>query len=376
MAELSDNAEAGPAIFKYFEAVRRMKASDLHLKVGLSPRLRIDGAIVAVNSTPLTQETIEKLIFEILDDEQKQQYIRDGAIDLALELPGSDRFRLNVFRQRGHMSVAARRVSRRIPSFVDLHLPERVTGLSELRQGLVLVSGVTGAGKSTTIAAMVEHINQTRACHIVTIEDPIEYLYEDKQAFINQREVGIDVDGFSEALRHLMREDPDVVVVGEMRDRETFQAAMTAAETGHLVFGTLHTSSASQTLTRILDMFPQAQHALLRQSMIFTLRGIICQRLVRGIRPDTPLAPAVEVMVSTPTVRKLIAEEREGELPELLRGGEDGMQDFNESLRQLVVNEMIDHKTAYEASPNHEDLKMRLRGISGGQGGILSDRVR
>jgi len=366
-------ADKEPELNKYFRAVVKMQASDLHLKAGTVPRVRIAGQIRATKGPALSNEDIERMVFEIMTPEQREYYLRYGSADFAHDLDGSDRFRINVFRQRGLTSLAARRVSRYIPSFEELHLPPKLKELAELTQGLVIVSGITGAGKSTTIAAMIEHINQTRACHVVTIEDPIEYLFEDKKAFINQREIGIDVPDFQSALKYLMREDPDVVLIGEMRDRETFQAALNAAETGHLVFCTVHSSSTSQTITRILDLFPEEGRELVRQSFVFNLRAIICQKLLPSIKPGVDRVPAVEIMIANPSVRKLIAEHRETEIPEVIRVSYgEGMQDFTEALKNLVEQEFIDHKTAYEYAPNPEELQMRLKGIRTESGGILT----
>jgi twitching motility protein PilT len=302
----------------------------------------------------------------------KEHFLREGAVDFAYDIVGGDRFRINAFKQKGMTSVAARRVTRKIPSADQLHLPPHMLKLADFSQGLVLLSGITGSGKSTTIASMIEYINQTRPCHIVTVEDPIEYLFEDKKSFINQREVGIDVRNFHEALKYLMREDPDVVLIGEMRDRETFSAALSAAETGHLVFGTVHSSTTSQTISRLLDMFTAEERGLIRQSLVFNLKAIVTQKLLPGIMEGIKLVPAVEIMISNPSVRKLIAEEREREIIDVLKSNyTDGMQDFTEALRQMVEKEWIEVELAYEVAPNPEELKMRLRGISTGRGGIL-----
>jgi len=236
----------------------------------------------------------------------------------------------------------------------------------------VLLAGITGSGKSTTIAAMIDYINERYPVHIVTIEDPIEYLFTDKKACINQREIGIDVEDFHSALKYLMREDPDVVLIGEMRDQETFSAALHAAETGHLVFGTIHASSAAQTISRLLDLFPEGSRRLVRQSLEFNLQAIICQKLIPSIKAGLPLVPAVEIMISNPAIRKLIREERDNEIIDVIRASYDaGMIDFTEHLRQLVVNGFIDHQTAYEAAPNPDELRMALKGIRAASVGIL-----
>lgn len=364
MGDSASNGSGEPRINQYFRAVIKLGASDLHLKANAAPRVRIRGDVHNVNSLPLSSAEIDALVFEMLSSVQREQFERTGSLDVAHELTGSDRFRVNVFRQRGLTSVAARRVSRDIPDFKALHLPAVVEGLADLRQGLVLVSGITGAGKSTTIAAMIEHVNRTRACHIVTIEDPIEYLYQDKQAFINQREIGIDVADFPSALKYLMREDPDVVLIGEMRDVETFQAALHAAETGHLVFGTVHASGATSTITRVLDLFPESERGLVRQSMVFNLRAVISLKLLPSIAPGVSRVPAVEVLIVNAAARKMIFEGRENELMDIIRSDrQSGMQDFNSSLEQLVEKEFVTLDEALASSPNANELKMRLKGI-------------
>jgi twitching motility protein PilT len=365
--------EKEPEINKYFRAVVRTQASDLHLKADTVPRIRTAGTIKATSAGILSNEDIERMMFEIMTPAQQEYYVQHGACDFAHDLDGSDRFRINVFRQRSLTSVSARRVTRYIPSFEELHLPIQMKDLCHLQQGMIILAGITGAGKSTSIAAMIQHINHMRACHVVTVEDPIEYLFEDDKAFINQREIGIDVRNFEDALRYLMREDPDVVLIGEMRDRETFQAALNAAETGHLVFCTVHSSSTAQTITRILDLFPEEGRELIRQSLSFNLRAIICQKLLPSIKPGVDRVPTVEIMLVNPSIRLLIETHRETEILDVVRASlGDGMQDFTEHLRTLVEAEFIDHKTAYEAAPNPEELRMRLKGIRTGGGSILA----
>jgi len=270
------------------------------------------------------------------------------------------------------LSVAARRVNSEILDFRQLYLPESMYKITEFHQGLVLLAGITGSGKSTTIAAALDYINQTRACHIVTIEDPIEYLFRDKKSLINQREVHVDVANFQAALKYLMRQDPDVVLVGEMRDEETFMAALNAAETGHLVFGTIHASGAAQTIGRVLDLIPEGSRDLVRQTLVFNLQAIICQKLLPSIKPGVQRVPAVEIMFANSTIRKLIDEKRDDEIPKVIRACEaEGMMDMNSCLKRLVEEEFIETDVAYAASPNPQELKMRLKGISSGGGGIL-----
>lgn len=361
-----------PEIDRWFRAAIKAEASDLHFKVGTPPKLRIHSKLKSTAGEPMTEQQIEELVFEIMTPQQKEFFMQHGALDFAYQVGQLDRFRINVFRQRGCVSMAARRISSRIPPFESLHLPQIVQKIAESHDGLVLVTGPTGSGKTTTIASMIDHINSNIAAHIVTIEDPIEYLFVDKKSIVSQREVGIDVPNFHDALRSMMRQDPDVVLVGEIRDQETLSAAMRAAETGHLVFGTLHSNNASQTIQRILDMFPQEERELVRQTFALTMRAIISQQLLPGIRPDVKRVPAVEILINTPIVRKLISEQREADLPAAIRAGSgEGMIDFIESLRRLVEEEYIDLKKALEYAPNVEELKMALKGIRAGTSGIL-----
>jgi twitching motility protein PilT len=362
----------GPEIDRLFRACSKLEASDLHLKAGSAPRFRLGGGIRSAQEPPQSTEDIEELIFEIISEKQKKYFFEHGALDFAHQVPGLDRFRVNVFRQRGMTSVAARRVTKDIRTFEELGVPPALREICKHHQGLILLAGITGSGKSTTIAAMINEININRACHIVTVEDPIEYLFDDKKAFINQREIGIDVADFHAALKYLMREDPDVVLVGEMRDRETFEAAMHASETGHLVFGTIHASSAAQTITRILDLFPEDARSLIRQSLTFNLKSIICQKLLPSIHPTRSRIPCCEIMICNASVRKLIAEERDAEITSILKSStQEGMQDFTEALYMLIRDEYIDLKLALEVAPNPDELKMRLKGIMSGASVIL-----
>ena len=361
-----------PKINKLFKALIKSDGSDLHLKVSLPPKMRIHGDLKATNADILTDEMMEELIFEILSPDQKDFFLKRGSIDFAHAIGDMDRFRVNVFRQKGSIGLVARRITADIPPFEKLHLPQVIEELSDYTNGLVLVVGPTGSGKSTTIASMIDRINRSRPCHIVTIEDPIEYLHRDKKAIVNQREVGIDCINFEDALRGLMRQDPDVVLVGEIRDLETLSAALKAAETGHLVFGTLHASSCSQTIQRILDMFPQEERELARQTFALSVRGVIAQQLLPGVRPEAKRVPALEIMIASPIIRKLIADEREADIPGAIRSGQnEGMQDFTESLRKLIVDGYIDLETALKYAPNKEELKMAIKGIRASAGAIL-----
>ncbi len=365
------DSRISPDLKAMFENMAKAKASDLHMKAGLSPHLRIQGEVHPTAADAVSSEEIERMAMSLMDARQSEQFLETGNVDVAYELPGGDRFRANVFRQRGTAAMAVRRVSRNIPDLEALHLPESMHAISQSAQGLILLAGPTGSGKSTTIASMIEHINRTRACHILTLEDPIEYLYESKLSLISQREIGIDVADFAMGLKYMMREDPDVVLIGEMRDRETFQAALQASETGHLVFGTIHASTAYQTIGRVLDLFPSDQRDRVRQSLSFNLRAIICQKLLPSIKPGISRIPAVEVMISNPSVRQMIAEGRDADLLEVIVTHEiDGMQTFTKSLLDLIEGEFIDPKVAYENAPNVDELKMRMRGISSSRAGL------
>ena len=315
---------------------------------------------------------MEEMVFEILSPAQKEFFLKKGTLDFAYEIDGENRFRINIFRQRGVISLAARRVNASIPPFEALHLPKILEKICDSSQGMVLVVGPTGCGKTTTIAAMIDYINRTRSCHIVTIEDPIEYLFRDKKAIVSQREVGLDVPDFDEALRYLMREDPDVVFVGEMRDATTVTAAMRAAETGHLVFGTMHSTNAPQAIQRLLDLFPQAERDLIRQTISLAIKAIISQVLLPSIKEGVDRIPAMEVLLASPSVKKLISDGRENDLPSVIRASErDGMQDLTSNLCKLIENGYVDPKDAYKYAPNEEELKMALKGIRTTASGIL-----
>jgi len=372
MSVVPASPRSEPKAHKYLRYVCELKASDLHFKSGSRVYIRHKSHLRPLKGGPLTPQEVEDIWFEIMNDHQKRLLATKGASDFAYQLADGDRFRVNIFRQRGTLSVAARRVNADILNFDDLHLPKSIYRITEYHQGLVLLAGITGSGKSTTIAAALDYINAHRACHIVTIEDPIEYLFTDKKALINQREVGVDVDNFQDALKYLMREDPDVVLIGEMRDEETFMAALNAAETGHLVFGTVHASSSAQTINRVLDLLPEGSRDLVRQTMVFNLQAIVCQKLLPTVRPDIPRVPAVEIMFANATVRKLIDEKRDDEIVKVIRASQDeGMLDMNACLKNLVESEFIATEVAYAASPNPQELKMRLKGISAGTGSIL-----
>lgn len=366
------NSMNGPELNKYFRVAIKTQANDLHLKVGQPPKLRLYGRLKDTTGEIMTEERMEQLVFEILSPAQKKIFLEHGTLDFAYEIGEEDRFRINIFRQRGFISLAARRVSANVPPFEELHLPKTLASICDRAQGLVLVVGPTGCGKTTTIASMINYINHTRSCHIVTVEDPIEYLFVDAKAIVSQREIGIDIQDFEEALRYLMRQDPDVVFVGEMRDDKTVTAGMRAAETGHLVFGTMHSANASQAIHRLLDLFPQEERYLTRQTLSIALSAIISQILLPCIKEGIDRIPAMEVLLANPAVRKLISDGRETDLPSVIRScQEEGMQDFTDNLCKLVKDGSIDPKDAYSYAPNKDELKMALKGIRTSTSGIL-----
>ena len=366
------NLDHEPGLNKFFRAAIKNQANDLHLKVGQPPKLRLLGKLKNLKGELMTQQRIEELVFEILSPTQKQFFLKNGTVDFAYEIGDEDRFRINVFRQRGMISLAARRVSAYVPPFEELHLPPILEKIADGTQGLVLVVGPTGCGKTTTIASMIDHVNRTRSCHIVTVEDPIEYLFKDKKAIVSQREVGIDIEDFEQALKYLMRQDPDIVFIGEMRDAKTVIAGMRAAETGHLVFGTMHSANASQAVHRLLDLFPPNERDLTRQTLSLAVKAIISQMLLPCLKEGVDRIPAVEILLANPAVRKLISEGRETDLPSVIRAcQEEGMQDLTDNLCELVKNGSIDPKDAYKYAPSVEELKMALKGIRTTAEGIL-----
>ncbi len=367
-------AQGGREIDKLFFFMSKANASDLHLKVGSPPLVRVDRQVRRMEMAALSGEQIVSLVEAVMPQRARDDFERTGNADFAYSIAGIGRFRVNVFRQRGSVSVAARRVQYDIPSLDDLHLPAGLRKVAGFEQGLCIVAGPTGSGKSTTLAALINGINHTRRCHILTIEDPIEYLYRDDLAFVNQREVGIDVDSFATGLKYALREDPDVVLVGEMRDAETFEIALQAAETGHLVFGTLHASSAAQSIGRMLDLFPEARHRQIRQLLAFNLRAVVVQMLLPGATSGARVVPAVEVMMVNPSIKKLIREGVDERIPDVIRGGSgEGMQDLTQSLHALVKSKLLADRTALDFAPNPEALRMLLKGIvvGGSQGGII-----
>jgi twitching motility protein PilT len=299
-----------------------------------------------------------------MSEAQRDRFETEHDLDFAYSITGVGRFRINVFYERGCVAAAMRRVNTTIPSFDDLHLPSETRRICDIEQGLVIVAGPTGSGKSTTLACILDHINANQKVHIVTIEDPIEYLFQDKKSFVNQREIGIDVPDYHQALKHIVRQDPDVILVGEMRDYVSFDAALMAAETGHLVFATIHASSAPQCIGRLLDLFATERQPLIRQSLAFNLRAILCQRLLPSCKEGIKVVPAVEVLLNNATAQKLLMTGEDKKLADLIRASkEEGMQDFNMSFVDLINCGLVSKKVALQYSPNPEQLKMNLQGI-------------
>ncbi len=349
----------------YLQACIELAASDLILKVDQAPRVRYRGSLKPLQTGPIPVDLMFQIGKDILDPGQYEFFKKRGSIDFAYDHDDRNRFRVNLFMARGKPSFAARLITSNIKRFEDLYLPQILGDISMSAQGLILFSGVTGSGKSTSIASMLQYVNERKRVHVVTIEDPIEYIFNDDKAIINQREVGIDCVNFNDALRALVRENPDVVLVGEMRDYETFEAAIRAAETGHLVFGTIHASSAWQTFGRIYDLFPEGEREQIRKLLAYNLRAIVYQKLLPTLHENIARIPALEILINTPIVQKYILEAREGELLEVIRENqEEGMIDFTSSLVKLVEQEYIHHKVALSATPKPEELKMRLKGIA------------
>ena len=363
------------SVDKIFRAVVKLDGSDLHLKVGQPPYVRVAGSLRPLKHDPIGALEMRDLCYPLMDERNREIYETEGGADFAhmIDVDGVQwRFRVNMLTQMGQVGMVARRVNNTIPDFQGLHLPDVIEDLCQYDQGLILVAGVTGSGKSTTIASMLNWINDHYRKHILTLEDPIEFLFHEKKCLINQREIGIDVKNFELGMKHAVREDPDVMLVGEMRDRETFQTAIHAAETGHLVFGTIHASSAASTINRILDLFPQDMHASLRSALETNLKAIVAQKLLPSISQDCSRVLAVEVLIMNSMLRKLVIEEEDEKLSDAVRlGSQDRMQDFNMSLKSLIDQALISQDVAMEVSPNKQQLKMVLKGIDVAQGGLL-----
>ena len=337
-------------------------ASDVHLKIGTPVIFRINRQLIAIECPYPTEEWMNKVVEQVTPAHLKKRLDQEREIDFSYFVPSIGRFRTNLFQQRGQWCLAMRYVKTIVPSFQELGLLEQIRKIAESPRGIVLVAGSTGCGKSTTLAAMIEHINTNSKKHIITLEDPIEYVFEDNQCVVEQREVGLDTLSFHHALKHVLRQDPDIIMIGEMRDSISFTAAMSAADTGHLVLSTLHTTNAAQSVNRILDFFKADEREQIRRQLAGTLQAVICQRMVGTIAGG--MTPALEIMINTPTVKKLIEENRLDKLPAAIEtGSDDGMINFNQALFNLVKEGKVSEQEALGKASNPQALEMNFKGI-------------
>src|SRR5579872_2973913 len=337
-------------------------ASDIHVKVGTPVIFRISRQLIAIESPQPTEEWMNMVVKQIVPVHLKKRLDEEREIDFSYFEPGTGRFRTNLFQQRGQFCLAMRYVKTNVPSFEELGLLPIIKQIAESPRGIVLVAGTTGSGKSTTLAAMIEHINANFKKHIVTMEDPIEFVFEDNQSVIEQREVGLDTLSFDHALKHVLRQDPDIIMIGEMRDSTSFAAAISAADTGHLVLSTLHTTSAAQSVGRILDFFKAEEREQIRRQIAGTLRGVVCQRMVNTVTGG--VTPALEILINTGTVKKLIEENRLDKLPAAIETGlDDGMVNFNQALFNLVKQGKVSEQEALGKASNPQALEMNFKGI-------------
>ncbi len=344
-----------------FMLMHERGASDLHLTVGAPPVLRIDGQLIPTPFERLNHETAQQLIFSLLTDQQRQRFEADNELDLAFGLKGIGRLRMNIFRQRGAVGAAVRAIPSSFKTFEEIGLPAVAYDLMKIPKGLILVTGPTGSGKSTTLASMIDYINEHRSCHIVTVEDPIEYVHSHKKSIINQREVGQDTETFAAALKYVLRQDPDVILIGELRDLETIAAALTIAETGHLVFATLHTNDCAQTINRLIDVFPQHQIEQVRVQLSFVLQAVICQQLLSHAS-GTGRVLASEVLMVTSAIRNLIREQKVEQIQLAIQtGGKVGMQTMNQSLADLYRKQRVTFQEVAAHSLDSEDLRRLLQ---------------
>ncbi|NLH73808.1 MAG: PilT/PilU family type 4a pilus ATPase [Verrucomicrobia bacterium] len=348
--------------YKILQTAVEGMASDIHLKVDGPVIFRINRQLVAIQAPTPNEEWINKIVDTIVPRHARVRLDTDREVDFSYHLPGVGRFRTNVYQQKGQWCLSMRHVKTIVPNFEELNLPPILKSFAEIPRGIILVSGTTGCGKSTTLAAMIEHINSTMKRHVITLEDPIEYVFEDNQSVIEQREIGLDCMSFEMGLKHVLRQDPDVIMIGEMRDAASFMAAINAADTGHLVLSTLHTTNASVAIGRILDFFKSDERDQIRRQLAATLHAIVCQRMVNRIGGG--MMPALEIMINTPTVRKMIEENRLEKLSAAIETGvDDGMQTFNQALYQLVKQGKVSEKEALNKATNPQALEMNFKGI-------------
>jgi twitching motility protein PilT len=337
-------------------------ASDVHLKIGTPVIFRINRQLIAIECPYPTEDWMNNVVQQLTPAHLKKRIEQEREADFSYFVPGIGRFRTNLFQQRAQWCLAMRYVKTRVPSFEELGLLEQIKKIAESPRGIVLLAGSTGCGKSTTLAAMIEHINANFKKHIITLEDPIEYVFEDNQCVVEQREVGLDTLSFHHALKHVLRQDPDIIMIGEMRDSVSFTSAMSAADTGHLVLSTLHTTNASQSISRILDFFKADEREQIRRQLAGTMQAVVCQRMVATLAGS--MTPALEVMINTPTVRKLIEENRLDKLPAAIEtGGDDGMINFNQALFNLVKQGKVSEAEALSKASNPQALEMNFKGI-------------
>ncbi len=345
----------------------REDASDMILKTGGHPSIRIDGTIKYMCDEPVAAEYTHGVVMRILDEDLYERFMRDGEVDAVFVLDGVGRFRVNVYRQNGEIGMVFRYIKDQVPTFEELMLPvDQLKRLAGMKRGMILATGVAGSGKSTSLASIVEHINRNYGRHVITIEDPIEFVYTDKLSAISQREIGLDSRSFSQALKHVVRQSPDVILIGEMRDKETMDAAINAAETGHLVLSTLHTINAVQTVERIISLYPPHQHELVRLQLAMVLEGVMSLRLLPRV-DGRGRVPAVEMMINTPSIKEALIEGRTKEIEKFVEEGSYyGSQTFNQSLRGLYDAGVISYDDAIAASDRPEELALAIRGISRG----------
>ncbi len=372
---MSEPSELRVNLHQLLKAMIEKGASDMHITTNSPPLLRVDGHIIPLKLPPLGPVETKQLCFSVLTEEQKAQFEKTNELDLSFGVKGLSRFRANIYSQRGAVAGAFRTIPFKILSFEELGLPDIVGQLANRPNGLVLVTGPTGSGKSTTLASIIDKINSEQRLHIMTIEDPIEYLHPHKLSIINQREVGADTEGFKTALKYVLRQDPDVVLIGEMRDLETIEAALTISETGHLVFATLHTNSAISSINRIIDVFPPHQQAQIRSKLSFVLQGVMTQQLIpRMGAPGRALA--LEVMIPNAAIRNLIRDEKIQQIYSQMQMGQDkfGMQTLNQSLFSLYSKKMISQDEAMDRSQEPDELRMMMEGRTGVPGQMGGQR--